>query len=101
MGRPLGPYGNSRLPKQLFYGELSRDSTRNSNRGTGRPKLRYKDSLKANLKRCHIDTVTWEKQAADRSKWRITINTKVTETEKAREMAKEENFLTVEVLQPL
>ena len=85
---------DSRLPKQLFYGELSRDSTGKGNRGTGRPKLRYKDSLKANLKRCHIDTVTWEKQAADRSKWRTTINTKVTETEEAREMAKEEKRAT-------
>ena len=38
---------DGRLPKQLFYGELSQGK-----RGIGRPKLRYKDSLKANLKKC-------------------------------------------------
>ena len=76
---------DGRLPKQLFYGELSQGK-----RGTGRPKLRYKDSLKANLKKCNIDTATWEKQAAVREEWRTTINTKVIESEQARDMAKEE-----------
>ena len=63
---------DDRLPKQLFYGELSQGK-----RGIGRPKLRYKDSLKANLKKCNIDTVYWENQAADRGKWRTIINTRV------------------------
>ena len=76
---------DNRLPKQLFYGELSQGK-----RGTGRPKLRYKDSLKANLKRCDIDTDTWEKQAADRAKWRTTIKTKVNESEQTKRRSREE-----------
>ena len=51
---------DNRLPKQLFYGELT-----GGKRGTGRPKLRYKDSLKANLKDSKIDVATnkqWTEQ---------------------------------------
>ena len=60
---------DGRLPKQLFNGELSQRK-----RDIGIPKLKFKDSLKANLKKYNIDTVTWDKQAADKGKWRTTIN---------------------------
>ena len=73
---------DGKLLKQLFYGELTQGT-----RGIGRPKLRYRDSLNANLKKCNIDIVTWEKQAAERGKWRTTINIKIIESEQAREMA--------------
>ena len=83
---------DSRLPKQLFYGELTKGK-----RGTGRPKLRYKDSLKANLKKCNIDYETWEKQAADRAKWRTTINKKVKESEQTRRKTKEDKRAAVKL----
>ena len=74
---------DNRLPKQLFYGDLT-----GGKRGTGRPKLRYKDSLKANLKDSKIDVATWEKQAVDRTKWRATSNRKVNESEQTKRMNK-------------
>ena len=83
---------DSRLPKQLFYGELTKGK-----RGTGRPKLLYKDSLKANLKKCNIDYETWEKQAADRAKWRTTINKKVKESEQTRRKTKEDKRAAVKL----
>ena len=54
---------DGRLPKQMFYRELSQGK-----RGIGRSKLRYKDSLKANLKKCNIDTVTWGKTSSRQKK---------------------------------
>ena len=86
---------DSRLPKQLFYGELSKGK-----RGTGRPKLRYKDSLKANLKKCDIDVETWEKQAAERAKWRTTIKKKVNESEQTKRKTKEEKRTAAKLRPP-
>ena len=43
-----------RLPKRLFYGELS-----TGKRTTDRPKKRYKDTLKEALKLCTIPQATW------------------------------------------
>ena len=45
-----------RLPKRVFFGELD-----SGKRSCGRPRLRYKDSLKVALKTCNIDTDPWEK----------------------------------------
>ena len=35
---------------------------------------RFKDNVKANLKKCNIDTNSWESLAQERSKWRETIH---------------------------
>ena len=86
---------DSRLPKQLFYGELSEGK-----RGTGRPKLRYKDSLKANLKKSKIDVASWEKQASERAKWRTTINKKVNESEQTQRKTKEEKRVAAKAKPP-
>ena len=59
---------DSRIPKQLLYSELADGS-----RKRGRPKLRYKDTLKASLKDCHIDPETWEQSASDRPAWRHQV----------------------------
>ena len=56
---------DTRLPKQLFYSELG-EGTRN----LGKPKKRYKDSLKDNLKLCKLDINTWEADAQDRIAWK-------------------------------
>lgn len=56
---------DSRIPKQLLYGELA-----SGTRKRGRPKLRFKDTLKASMKDCHIDPESWEQTALNRQAWR-------------------------------
>lgn len=70
---------DSRLPKRLLYGELS-----TGKRPLGRPKLRYRDNLKASLKHCNIPHTSWEKTADDRSAWRSAVKTGVAAFEERR-----------------
>ena len=44
-----------RIPKDLLYGELAEGT-----RPVGRPRLRFKDVCKRDMKTCHINTNTWE-----------------------------------------
>ena len=60
---------DTRLPKQLFYGEIA-----DGKRPARKPKLRYKDCLKTTLKKCNIDANTWESMAADRDRWRKEVH---------------------------
>ena len=60
---------DSRLPKRQLYGELAAGQ-----RSLGRPKKRYKDSLKESLKRCDIPYSTWEASANDRPAWRSLVS---------------------------
>ncbi|KAL1255575.1 hypothetical protein QQF64_013636 [Cirrhinus molitorella] len=55
-----------RIPKELLYGELVEGQ-----RTTGRPKLRFKDICKKDMKQCFINPNSWESQAADRPAWRL------------------------------
>ena len=57
-----------RIPKAMLYGELSRGS-----RGVGRPKLRFKDVVKRDMRDLDIDINEWESIAADRSRWKATL----------------------------
>lgn len=57
-----------RIPKDLLYGELVSGS-----RPTGRPKLRFKDVCKRDLKSLNVDVDTWEAKASERPAWRETI----------------------------
>ena len=57
-----------RIPKDLLYGELVEGS-----RHAGRPKLRFKDVCKRDMKRCNIDSNSWESIADDRPSWRQTV----------------------------
>lgn len=57
-----------RIPKQLLYSEL-----RVGIRKIGRPKLRFKDTLKNNLKWCELKPRDLETAAADRGAWRSLI----------------------------
>ena len=70
---------DTRIPKQLFYGELSLGKRKRS-----KPKQRYKDTVKANLKKCDIPVENWEVLASDRSKWRKAIKDGVNQFEKCR-----------------
>ena len=56
---------DSRLPKQLLYGELTE-----GRRTTGGQLKRYKDKAKRTLKACHMEPKLLETQAADRQEWR-------------------------------
>ena len=58
----------SRIPRQLFYGELSQGRC-----NQGWPKKRYKDNLKSNLKWAGIQPKELETAAANRSGWRATV----------------------------
>ena len=73
--------GDHRLPKSILYGELC-----NGNRATGRPKLRYKDVVKKDMKDLGINIADWEDEAADRPIWRATLTRQLKEgEEKLRE----------------
>ena len=60
---------DDRLPKQIFYSELTHGSRRR-----GRPLLRYKDTLKERLSNCDIPLDSWERLACDRPSWRSLVH---------------------------
>ena len=59
-----------RLPKRFFSGELA-----SSKRPQHKPRKRYKDGLKSNLKDPDIDVDTWEATAVDRNAWWELVKT--------------------------
>ena len=81
-----------RLPKRLFYGELSAGK-----RSVGGQYKRYKDTLKVTMKNFHIDPDNWEQAAEDRPTWRSLIrkggtvfeNNRIANAEKKRELRKQ------------
>jgi hypothetical protein len=62
----------SRIPRQILYGVLASGS-----RNRGRPKKRYKDNLKSNLKWTGLQPRQLEAAAADRAHWRALTNNAV------------------------
>ena len=77
---------DSRLPKRLLYGEL-----KTGKRSLGRPKKRYKDTLKESLKQCNIPQSSWEKSAEDRPAWRTLVRKGVAAFEEKLIKGKEES----------
>ena len=67
-------------------------STVNCQQGktTGRPKKRYKDTLKEALKLCTIPQATWHEIAVDRTAWRSRVRSGVDNFEERRIKQKEE-----------
>ncbi len=63
----------------LLYGQL-----KEGQRGLGRPLLRFKDTLKANLRSCKIDAENWEDTAADRERRRQQVTQGIEAFEQAR-----------------
>ena len=61
---------DGRIPKDILYGQLTAGK-----RNTGRPKLRFKDVCKRDMKNLNIDTDSWEDLASDRLHWRSTLRT--------------------------
>ena len=54
-----------KLPKQILYSQLS-----SGHRKRGRPRLRFKDTIKRNLKLRDIKTDSWTSLSQQRDKWR-------------------------------
>ena len=59
---------DERLPKQIFYSQLEEGKRRR-----GGQKKRFKDVLKANMKKYSIDFNNWESDAKDRKLWRTIV----------------------------
>lgn len=76
---------DSRLPKRLLYGELTVGK-----RTLGRPKKRYKDTLKEALKKCDIPHTTWEQRAQNRLEWRSLVKQGVSRYEDQRILYKQQ-----------
>ena len=57
-----------RLPKQLFYGELVAGK-----RPQCKPRKRFKDCVKENLKAMQLDAENWEVNTMNRDTWRSSI----------------------------
>ena len=70
---------DTRIPKQLFYGEL-----RGGKRQLGRPKLRYKDVLKYSLQKVSIPFKDFEALALNRPNWRSSVKKGVATFEQNR-----------------
>ena len=62
---------NDQLPKQLLYSQL-RDRERNQ----GRPRLRFKDVAKRNMKWRDISTSSWQTLVRNRVAWRTATKSK-------------------------
>lgn len=62
-----------RLPRQLLYSQLCKGK-----RSRGRPRLRYKDAVKRNLKVRDIELSAWQQLADNRATWRSIIKPKST-----------------------
>lgn len=62
---------SSQLPKQILFPQLEDEV-----RGIGRPKLRFCDSVKRNLKDRLIPTGSWQTLSRDRDKWRMMVHRK-------------------------
>ena len=63
---------DKRLPRRLLYGELSEGK-----RSLGGQKKQYKNTLKASLKFCGINSDTWKEMAQVRPTWRSAVSTGV------------------------
>ncbi|KAL8563373.1 hypothetical protein ACOMHN_008212 [Nucella lapillus] len=59
-------------------------------RPRGRPKLRYKDTLKKSLQKCDIDEKRWEFLATNRSEWRQAIRKGTEAYENERQVSQAE-----------
>jgi hypothetical protein len=59
-----------RLPKQLFFGELS-----NGSRAQHGPKKRFRDAIRVNLSHMKLGVKEFETACGDRGKWRSLVHT--------------------------
>lgn len=69
---------DTRIPKAVLFGQL-----KHGKRGVGRPRLRYRDTLKRSLVACHLGN-DWQQQAQDRATWRSLVHSGVDRFEEER-----------------
>ena len=62
---------DSRLPKQILYSQLKEGL-----RGIARPRLRFKDTVKRNLKDKKIPVGSWQSLSGNRCQWRDMVHKK-------------------------
>ena len=86
---------DGRIPKDLLYGQLAAGPI-----AQGRPKLRFRDVCKRNLKSLDIDVNTWEDLAADRSRWRHELHTGLARSEGKQQQTAEEKRARQTMLLP-
>ena len=67
---------DDRLPKQILFSQL-----REGSRSIGRPKLRFKGTVKRSLKDLSISTTGWQTMTQDRVAWRTAIQKKKSSSE--------------------
>ncbi len=84
---------DSRIPKQLFYGELH-----HGRRKVGGQHKHYKDAVKVYLKDFNIDTSMRENAASARSAWCSMIHKGATHAEALRANAGKEKRVTCKQL---
>ena len=70
---------DGRIPKDILYGELEE-----VNRPRGRPKLRFTDVCKCDLKALSVEEVSWEQTALDRSAWKKSVRMGIESAEAMR-----------------
>ena len=70
---------DERIPKQLFYGELM-----TGKRPQHKPKKRFKDCIKNNLKAFKIPVENWETLSKSRTEWRQLLKRGAEVSEKER-----------------
>lgn len=73
---------DGRLPKDILYGELATGA-----RSVGRPKLRYKDVCKRDMKSTDIKHDSWEALAANRAGWKTAVEDGIRTSEEKRQEA--------------
>lgn len=61
---------DGRIPKDILYGQLA-----TGKRPTGRPRLRFSDVVKRDMKALQMNHTSWEALAADRLTWRSVMTT--------------------------
>ena len=62
---------NDRLPRQLLYSQLCEGKI-----NQGRPRLRFKDVVKRNMRHRQINLKSWQTMAGNRAAWRSVIKPK-------------------------
>ena len=73
--------GKGRIPKDLLYGELEKDT-----RKTGCSLLRFKDICKRDMKSAAIDIESWELMVEDRSTWQHLVKAGIKHAENTQNM---------------
>lgn len=66
---------NEKIPKQVAFSQLAKGK-----RLQVKPKKRWSDILKEDLKICHIDEKKWRESAENRNEWRRKIHTETEQT---------------------